>query len=79
MESSHCSLVFFCILLVTVTTVTAEKNSACETNCKYQEEFCDSYTGQCEPCSSICLPHTNPKFNECGLLCIPFLQVGLEL
>ena len=56
--------------------VKAETNSACETNCKYKEEFCDSYTGQCELCQTICLPATNPKFNECGRVCAPFIQVS---
>ena len=49
--------------------------SECEANCKFKEEYCDSYTSNCMSCQTICLPPTNPKFDACGRHCVPFLQV----
>ena len=62
-----------CILVQLIETV----NSECQKKCEFKEEYCDSYTGQCEPCESICSPPNNPKFNECGQNCVPYLQVRI--
>lgn len=63
-----------CILVQLIETV----NSECQKKCEFKTEYCDSYTGQCEPCESICSPPNNPKFNECGQNCVPFLQVSIR-